>query len=349
MKTQKTPAIIRTLFIAIMAAALLLATLFPLNTSAAAQQLPAVNTLDMDRLRAHAEQGYIGDQLKLARALELGVEGKADPTEAARWFLKAANLGDPAAQTYLGYLYMRGEGMPRDEKQALQWFQRAAADGYAPAQYDLGYLLVNGLGVQQDPSAGALWLERSAQQGFAPAQLNLAVLYSQGLGRTRDDREAMRWCRKAVKQHFAPAEFFLALMYENGNGVAKDPSQAARWYRKSAEQGYAQAENNLGVLYEDGKGVSLDREEALKWYKRAAEQGNGNSYMNLARLCTRAQDYSRAYYWALLAQRSLWAMSSRPSQRRLALLRGHLTSDQIASVERQVEDWLNKHHPIPPV
>jgi membrane associated rhomboid family serine protease len=53
-----------------------------------------------------------------------GVGNKVSALEAGR---KAAEFGEPAAQVYLGDLYLYGRnGFPRDERQALAWYLRAA-------------------------------------------------------------------------------------------------------------------------------------------------------------------------------------------------------------------------------
>src|SRR5262245_48416470 len=58
--------------------------------------------INIDRLRAEAEAGQVEAQIDLARALESGVGTTADPAEAARWYLAAANRGNPEAQTTVG-------------------------------------------------------------------------------------------------------------------------------------------------------------------------------------------------------------------------------------------------------
>ncbi len=128
--------------------------------------------MHVEHMFNRAEAGYVQDQLKMARAYQLGRGVPHDPAEAAQWFLKAANFGSLEAQTQIGYLYVTGEGLPRDEQQAFKWFQRAAAEGYAPAQYDLAYLLLNGLGARQDLQGSITWFTQAANQGFAPAQVN---------------------------------------------------------------------------------------------------------------------------------------------------------------------------------
>jgi hypothetical protein len=48
--------------------------------------------------------------------------------QAARWFRKAAEQGDAAAQAMLGGLYLEGKGVPKDIFQAYVWLNRAASE-----------------------------------------------------------------------------------------------------------------------------------------------------------------------------------------------------------------------------
>lgn len=50
---------------------------------------------------------------------------KKDIAEAARWFRKAALVGDAAGAYYYGHAFERGAGVPRDLLQAYTWYQRA--------------------------------------------------------------------------------------------------------------------------------------------------------------------------------------------------------------------------------
>jgi hypothetical protein len=48
-----------------------------------------------------------------------------DPAEAARWFRRAAEQGEAAAQQNLGVMYANGDGVPRDFVTAHQWLSLA--------------------------------------------------------------------------------------------------------------------------------------------------------------------------------------------------------------------------------
>jgi TPR repeat protein len=57
----------------------------------------------------------------------LGVQ--KNPNVAAKWFTNAAGLGIVPAQTSLGILYGRGEGVTKDDVLAYAWFYLAATTG----------------------------------------------------------------------------------------------------------------------------------------------------------------------------------------------------------------------------
>lgn len=81
----------------------------------------------------------------------------ADPAEAVRWFLAAADRGDREAQFQLGVRYHSGRGVVRDDLEAARWFQLAADQGYAPAQLSLAELYAAGHGVPADLVQALMW------------------------------------------------------------------------------------------------------------------------------------------------------------------------------------------------
>jgi TPR repeat protein len=60
-----------------------------------------------------------------------------DDAEAAAWYRKAAEEGDPAGMNNLGTMYERGRGLVKDMAQALAWYQKAAALGVEHAKANL--------------------------------------------------------------------------------------------------------------------------------------------------------------------------------------------------------------------
>ena len=86
-------------------------------------------------------------------------------------YARAANLlfveaerGSPTAQTYLGYMYQYGRGVPRDYAVSASWLNQAAQQGEPTAQVLLGLLFDKGYGVPQDWVQAEVWLNLAASQ-----------------------------------------------------------------------------------------------------------------------------------------------------------------------------------------
>jgi TPR repeat protein len=80
---------------------------------------------------------------------------------AARQFIPLAERGNPTAQSYLGFLFETGRGVPQNYTQAAYWYRRAAEQGNSAAQYALGLLYDRGQGVPKDIVEASKWLNLS--------------------------------------------------------------------------------------------------------------------------------------------------------------------------------------------
>lgn len=106
---------------------------------------------------------------------------------------KAAEAGDPAAQTDLGLLYLGGQGVPQNGHAGMTWLRKAAENGDARAQTTLGRLYLSGYDtVGQDIAEADRWLGAAARQGDPEARKLLAEV--QELKEKRQD-EAAYWRR----------------------------------------------------------------------------------------------------------------------------------------------------------
>jgi TPR repeat protein len=63
-----------------------------------------------------------------------------DKKEAARWFFQAARQGHAEAQSNLGWIYARGEGVAVNKAEAARWWKKAAAQGDSLARHNLDVL-----------------------------------------------------------------------------------------------------------------------------------------------------------------------------------------------------------------
>jgi TPR repeat protein/sugar phosphate isomerase/epimerase len=144
--------------------------------------------------------------------------------------------------------YFGRNGFPHDDTQAVRWYRKAAEQGDAAAQNGLGFMYENGRGGLTKSDVEAVrWYRKAAEQGFAHGQANLGVMYEYGRGGlAKSDVEAVRWYRKAAEQGDAQGQAYLAEMYEHGRGsLAQNDAEAVRLYTLAARQGNAYAQKRL--------------------------------------------------------------------------------------------------------
>ena len=176
-----------------------------------------------------------------------------------------AKAGDVAAQTNIGEMFLRGEGVDRDREVAIYWFRKAAGHDFAEAEYRLGRANLG-----EDDKEAAYWFKKAAKQGEVKSLNNLATLYEQGQGVPKNMAEAFPLRQRAAARGDMVSEAMLGQMYADGRGVARNDGEAVKWFRKSAEQGYFFAQSRLGAMYRDGRGVPQDLVEAHKWFTLSA-------------------------------------------------------------------------------
>jgi len=105
---------------------------------------------------------------------------RQDYVRAARLLQPFADTGNARAQTYVGFMYQYGRGLPQNYVEAAIWYCLAADQGYAYAQYLLGLLYDKGHGVDRDYIEAYKWV-------------SLAVA-----GAPRNEREAWTRVRDAI-------------------------------------------------------------------------------------------------------------------------------------------------------
>ena len=160
-----------------------------------------------------------------------------DPARAAAMLLAAARADHPAAQAWLGQLYLDGRGVAADGREARYWFQRAAQADVAMAMNMLGRCHENGWGGAVDFPLARVWYRRAAALDLDWAIYNLAQMAANGRGMAADRAAAFALFSRAVALGHARAMHFLGQFYEYGWEVAVDRQRAFALYRRSAELG----------------------------------------------------------------------------------------------------------------
>lgn len=267
-----------------------------------------------------------------------------DDARAAQLIEKAASTGLRRAQTNLGLLYMRGQGVQRDLVQARAWLEKGAAGGNPDALYALGRAMEDSEGqAGPDPVRAASLYRRAAEKGHALAALRYGLALADGSGVKRDPAEAQRLLLQA--QGSGVPEAALAL----GDLVARTPATrdkaanekiveaAISWYRYAADAGVPSAQFKLANAYFAGAGVARDPAQALRWYARAAQQGlpeaeHALGIMTMGGVAGPA-DPVEGYKWLILADQG-----GHPDSRAVR----EKASEQISARDRQKAEALAK-------
>lgn len=169
-------------------------------TSVASLMLAAVATCAAQLPEDLLEQAKRGDaeaQLALAFRFRDGVGVERDNREALRWAHMAADQGNAAAQDFVGWMYFRGSGVPRNADIAVGYF-KAGADRSAAAAWNLGQCWFAAQGVKHDiPQALAMW-RKAADMGHGRAAATAAMVYLAGEGVAVDADKARSLAERAV-------------------------------------------------------------------------------------------------------------------------------------------------------
>ncbi|WP_419814144.1 tetratricopeptide repeat protein [Glacieibacterium sp.] len=97
-------------------------------------------------------------------------------TQAAHNFRRLAGQGSAVAETMLGVMASRGQGMARDPATAATWWLRAARRGYPPAQLALARACAEGSGIARDRGSAWVWARLAANRGDAPTAAKATAL-----------------------------------------------------------------------------------------------------------------------------------------------------------------------------
>jgi TPR repeat protein len=178
---------------------------------------------------------------------------------------KAAEAGDPEAQSQWGLFLATGDHVPQDVEQALAWLRKAARQGEVTAMFNLGVILERGLGGVPGPDEAALWYWQAAELGDTQAKMKLGTMLIKGLGFAPGSAVVHAIEASAEKGHPYAQSFYAKLLLE---GVGREPDNegAEKWFRLAAAQGDESAIFNLGEMAAQGMTILTPEEELSQWF-----------------------------------------------------------------------------------
>lgn len=146
---------------------------------------------------------------------------RCDYATALRLLRPLADQGNADAQSALGEMYSRGQGVPKDRTEADKWYKKSVDRRIAT-----GGNPFDAFGTDVGPSPQVEW-----QKGEAA--------YQKG-----DIAMALNFWNKWALLGYADAENSLGMMYAAGNGLPQNYELAHMWLNLAAAQGNAGAARN---------------------------------------------------------------------------------------------------------
>lgn len=202
---------------------------------------------------------------------------KSDPQAALKWFLAAANNEQTEGMVQAGLMLSNGEGTTSpDLVEAARWFGKAADWGDPEGMYLYAECLIFAKGVPKDPQRALTLLTSAAEFGNVQAMSMLGDLYKKGIPGVLppDLSESFRLYSRAADKGLLDAQGNLGVLYINGQGVERDPAKAVELFKDGAERGNAFCAYSYAMCLQGGVGVTANPELAQSFYIRAAEGGN---------------------------------------------------------------------------
>jgi TPR repeat protein len=330
--------------------------------------LALLNTIKISLLKRQANKG---DAVAITTLAACYVEQQSF-AEAARWFRKAAEMGFPDAQVFLGSAYEEGRGVEKDEVEAVRWYRRAAEQGDITAQSVLGANYLTGQGVTKDIPTGLEWYRKAAEKGDIATKVLLGGIYANSEFVPNDTAQAVAWYSSAfqatsvtpalAEKYAKELRWFLSvaeigdgdvllnvahLYNSTRGGIPEDSVEATRWYRLAAEKGNEEALCFMGKMCED----SGDFSEAMDWYQLAAEKGNAGAMFNIGMMYNRSQgvviDPRELYFWfSLCSTYPLPELQANHVKKALQTLHTKLLPESITETQERARRWIETHPKI---
>ena len=211
------------------------------------------------------------------------------PTTATDQAQPAPN--DPEAMFQQARAFLHGNKVQRDPAKSIELMRAAAEQGHADAIGGVGYFYINGIAVEKNEKEAASWFRRGAEKGSAKSQFNLAKILLKKNKSTSEEStkkhnevisESLHWLKKSADQGFPDAAFvYGSIFYFGEHGVDKDYEKSANYIKIAAVYGISEAQNTFGLMNQLGLGMKQDIITAEMWFRKAALNGHLKAQSNL--------------------------------------------------------------------
>lgn len=248
---------------------------------------------------------------------------------------KRADIGDPAAMTLIGKLYMEGRVVEKNSETAANWFKKAADLGDPHAALYYGVNLFNGISQEADKVKGSQYIKQSMQAGIPDAYLYYGQILMAEAPQDNKLDVGLTWFLKGAVAGDPYSTYSAAdLLAKGTKTIAADEYAARALLESAANAGNVAAQLELASWMYDGRGGPKNDKEAFTLIKLVAINNIPVAQVGLARFYFNGigthQDPIMGASWYLLAQQGKQGAND------LDILMDKLTPDQLQQAKTRV-------------
>ena len=120
----------------------------------------------------------------------------------------------------------------------------AAEDGMHDAVLAMGWCYLNGAGVERNEDEAIRWYRKSARQGEPRAMFSLGyIAYFR-----KDYSDALKWFERALGKNHHRSSFWIGKIYWRGQGVDRDRKRAQGYFAQAAQRKIVEAQRAIRFL-----------------------------------------------------------------------------------------------------
>ena len=200
--------------------------------------------------------------LEMGRIYEEGVTVDKSFPDAFRYYMEAAQAGNPKAQACVGQFYLYGDGVKKDAKEAFVWNEKAAAAGEEKAIRNLAVAYDFGSGTHKDAEKAVHWykelLKLAGNDRFAMYRIAYCLADPEMEFRRKfsedNIREAVSYAEQALAEGEKKADYIIGYYHTLPLDNGPDYNKAVAHFSKAANHGEDKAKRWLSKFVKNGSG-----------------------------------------------------------------------------------------------
>lgn len=246
----------------------------------------AENEMAVLYLNRACAQGSLSGCTNLGWLYLAGIGVRKDQKKAATLVAAQCERGHIRGCDLLGDIYDQGLGVPIDDAKAAELFRTACDGGIPMSCYDYGnkHWPFHGTGDWEEAKLAVDYYEKACTGNVGLGCESVGQAYLEGKGVTQDHNRAMEYFEKACNLRVSTACHELGTQYETGNQVTEDPVRAAHYYKAGCMLGDPTSCHEIGLCYFHGYGVEHSVIVAADHFRRACFGGIANACYQVARI-----------------------------------------------------------------